>query len=432
MKKSIVLTTILILTINCILSQAINYHPKQLLIFKGKPLLISTYSGDSQYDVVMSYDVTNNVLETLNRIKVIYSTHCTPNNLFYFGSKDITNVGLYSNNVLIKTMWKTTNFPDEITNYGDTIIFSNYDEYKGKELWMSDGTTQGTKLLLDLNDGEYDSNPHSFYIYDKYLFFIANSPRGESNNLWLYNFESKESKLVSKYFREGNENDDSQRMRVINGNKLVFIGIKDVRDNNQCIWVYNIINATADRMIDFDFEQRDEIKMEGINNYVFFAAKDEQLGNELWVTDGTILGTRVLMDINPGYLPSYPNDFSVQNNNKVYFYADDGSHGREIWCVDSTLIPYLIADLEYGPESLNTETISLFSTDDGIAISCDGGTLYLYNGKKLNGICFGKVYLGRFQDIIECESVLYFHDGQSLWSSTGNRESTSVIKPTIR
>ena len=61
----------------------------------------------------------------------------------------------------------------------------------------------------------------------------------------------------------------------------------------------------------------------------FFAADDGIHGEELWVTDGTEAGTKMVKDINPGVNTSDVN-WLTRFNDKVVFAADNGEHGMEL------------------------------------------------------------------------------------------------------
>jgi ELWxxDGT repeat protein len=67
----------------------------------------------------------------------------------------------------------------------------------------------------------------------------------------------------------------------------------------------------------------------------FFAAADDTHGEELWVTDGTVAGTKMVKDINPGAGSSDIN-WITRFNDKVVFAADDGTNGMELWISDGT------------------------------------------------------------------------------------------------
>jgi ELWxxDGT repeat protein len=65
---------------------------------------------------------------------------------------------------------------------------------------------------------------------------------------------------------------------------------------------------------------------------LFFAALDELHGAELWESDGTASGTRMVQDIAPQLASSNPVDLTSVGD-KLFFAADDGIRGRELWVV---------------------------------------------------------------------------------------------------
>lgn len=67
----------------------------------------------------------------------------------------------------------------------------------------------------------------------------------------------------------------------------------------------------------------------------FFSAKDADHGEELWVTDGTPAGTKMVKDINPG-LATSDIQWLTRFNDKVVFTANDGENGYEPWISDGT------------------------------------------------------------------------------------------------
>ena len=72
-----------------------------------------------------------------------------------------------------------------------------------------------------------------------------------------------------------------------------------------------------------------------IGDNMFFTAKSTASGDELYVTDGTLEGTKMVMDINPGSGDASPR-YLVSLNGKLYFQADNGTNGVELWESDGT------------------------------------------------------------------------------------------------
>ena len=66
---------------------------------------------------------------------------------------------------------------------------------------------------------------------------------------------------------------------------------------------------------------------------LFFGAYEPSHGNELWQTDGTTEGTRLVADIQPGpgsgLAAGFHRGFSV--GDRIFFVASDGLAGEELW-----------------------------------------------------------------------------------------------------
>jgi ELWxxDGT repeat protein len=68
-------------------------------------------------------------------------------------------------------------------------------------------------------------------------------------------------------------------------------------------------------------------------------ATDPLQGTELWVSDLTPEGTRLVADINTtlqGFGSSSPGSFAALGDGRAVFAADDGVQGREAWISDGT------------------------------------------------------------------------------------------------
>ena len=75
-----------------------------------------------------------------------------------------------------------------------------------------------------------------------------------------------------------------------------------------------------------------------IGNTLYFQVNDVTTGNELWKTDGTTSGTKIVKDINVGSgdaFSSSNNDYHIIGDT-LFFNADDGTHGVELWRTNGT------------------------------------------------------------------------------------------------
>jgi ELWxxDGT repeat protein len=76
-------------------------------------------------------------------------------------------------------------------------------------------------------------------------------------------------------------------------------------------------------------------EMAELGGVLYFAATDPMHGLELWRSDGTPGGTRLVRDIHPGPAGSGLLSLTVHQG-RLYFFADDGVWGLELWSSDGT------------------------------------------------------------------------------------------------
>lgn len=70
-------------------------------------------------------------------------------------------------------------------------------------------------------------------------------------------------------------------------------------------------------------------------NKLYFNRSANNTGYELWSTDGSIAGTQMVKDINPGIYGSDPAAFTAFKSS-LLFSARDNSAGTELWRTDGT------------------------------------------------------------------------------------------------
>ena len=78
--------------------------------------------------------------------------------------------------------------PAELTVFQGELYFTADEGANGRELWKSDGTEEGTKLVFDVNPGDPGSDPRQLTVVGDTLYFRASDPFSGSR---LYSFKSK-------------------------------------------------------------------------------------------------------------------------------------------------------------------------------------------------------------------------------------------------
>ncbi|MGN6530743.1 MAG: T9SS type A sorting domain-containing protein [Ginsengibacter sp.] len=184
-----------------------------------------------------------------------------------------------------------------------------------------------------------------------------------------------------------------------------------------------------------------------LNNKYIFSAISPHCGEEFFITDGTVAGTKLLKDINPGNAGSVSNNNAVVLlNGFVYFAAITAANGCELWRTDGTTAnTTLVKDINPGaPDGISRDASFDFYSLNGYiyfpATSPSSGyELWKSDGTAANttlvmdinpGIA-GSQPLSTESDKIIFKNYLYFvavnpTEGCELWRTNG--ASTTIVK----
>ncbi len=190
----------------------------------------------------------------------------------------------------IKALKKFTRDASGITALGNKVYFSgnmSSDNYADNDLWVSDGTVAGTKILKDMPVGGYKNHTgmgNELIRYKNKIFFAGydNGPQG-----------------VELWYTDG----------TTNGTKL-FKDIKIRQDGSH----FNIGSYPKNFTIS--------------NGKLYFFAGAWNVGFELFVTDGTTSGTKIVKDLVKNG-DGYPRDLT-DFNGELFFTSDEGSSSSRI------------------------------------------------------------------------------------------------------
>jgi ELWxxDGT repeat protein len=260
--------------------------------------------------------------------------------------------------------------PNYLCAVGDTLYFLGTGPHSGRELWATNGTFEGTRLVRDLVPKHNSAEIRFLTNLDGTLYFFA----GHESSYWLWTSDGTEEGTVPV----ANLGASSTQVppAVVNG-KLYFSTVRTdgsdlwVSDGtgdgtsvlrsfgyvSDSVFVTNPSNLTnANGMLYFvttiqgdspgmtlwrsngtetgtvpAFSSRYISEIAGVNGQVLYYAGDDTV-NSLWATDGTPEGTLLLKNFDFG-----PGDFEVSGG-LLYFAAqlDVNLFNTQIWASDGT------------------------------------------------------------------------------------------------
>jgi len=247
------------------------------------------------------------------------------------------------------------------------MLFAAQDS-NGRELWITDGTRQGTYMLKDIVPGQSPSWPSTFVTLNGKAYFLA-ADQALNTNVWttdgtpantfmvkgvgffnnsgvlgdltVYNnklYFFLQDSIVALYESDGTPSgthivkSGGQSWIVASSNfceyggKLYFQMSDGI--NGTQLWYTDGTEAGTQMLyrpeITFT-SSKSPMKIRVCNNKMFYLGTDTLHGTELWVSDGSVQGTHMVKDLYAGKLPGINMD-GVVYNGKLYFQGYDSTH----------------------------------------------------------------------------------------------------------
>ena len=241
---------------------------------------------------------------------------------------------------------------------GGIVLFSAADDLNGFELWRSDGTPGGTRMVADLYPGRVGSYPSGFIILGGDAYFTADDGV-TGRELWRSDGTDAGTRLVLDLCP--GPCDSRIEELAIFANRLFF----GAWDGGPAAGLWTS-DGTAAGTHEVKTGFRLDVPPAGFAVFagrLYFAGDDGASGREPWTSDGTAAGTAMVADICPG-CSSFPLALTPTGA-QLFFTAFEPVHGRELWRTDGTAAgTRLVADL--APGSTGSDLHPILPFGDGV------------------------------------------------------------------
>lgn len=321
--------------------------------------------------------------------------------------------------------------PREFTRLGGSIYFSASSPGHGNELWRSDGTAAGTRLVKDIRPGRAGSDPSLLAVAGRTLYFATVNSNMDRSHLWKSDGTTKGTVKVADLPVES--------AVVAVGSTVYFVA--DHAGGSE-LWKTRGTAATTVRVKDIVPGGRGSRPdhLTAVGSRLFFTAQDAAGVERLWRSDGTEAGT-VMVDAGrpDGEFASHPDElFAAQG--RLWFRASDDAHGTELWTSDGTAAgTRVLKDLAPGsdhhgePSWSWPKDLTLFRGlvyFSAASSETDRGALWRSDGTEEGTVRIASA--GGAQGLTVAGNRLYlFADdgrhGLELWTSDGTAGGTRMV-----
>ena len=275
----------------------------------------------------------------------------------------------------------------------NNAIYFVFEDSNGSEIWKSDGTSAGTKILKDIRPGSNSSSPNGLCVFNNYLYFYANDGVN-GNELWRTDGSANGTALFKDIYPSSISSFAGTAASLFVFKNNLYFGAQGTHDEGVELYKSDgTVNGTA-LFLDINTTQQASSfpgYLEQTDDYFIFRATNSTLGTETWRSNGTVAGTYVLKDLNPGTGNTFAYS-PMRLDNKITFVTYSTQEGSEIWITDgSTANTKILKEINPG------------STDSYVGPIINAGNHIYFVGKTTN-------------------------EGQEIWESDGTEAGTKLFK----
>jgi ELWxxDGT repeat protein len=239
------------------------------------------------------------------------------------------------------------------------------------ELWVTDGTSAGTKRLVDINTGPAGSHPANLVEIEGRLVFFATDATG-GREPWVSDGTAAGTMRLEDINggpADGVGAGEAAALRSLD--RLYFAGTDSAGNSEP--WVTDGTPAGTTKLAEINADGgSDPVEFTAYRYGVLFSASTADLGREPYVSDGTPAGTHLLADVFPGPGSSDAHNFSSSGDGSFLFAAQSSEGNQELQqSVGPTGPVSLLKELNPGPEGSHPAELITYG-DETVFVATNG------------------------------------------------------------
>lgn len=344
--------------------------------------------------------------------------------------------------------------PRVIHTFGDYIIFDANDGTNGIEKWISDGTSNGTHILKDINPNGDGGGGYNGTVFNNEYYFNGNNG-SDGYELWKTDGTESGTVMVKDIYPGSNGSYPSLSSKwsttAIYNNQLIFSATKG-RDMDTEPFKTDGTESGTEIISDIcttlwkigDFKIRGSLpgNYSVVGDYFYFSARNDDYAIDLmYKSDATASGTVLMLDNNQQVIRTGGGGRLDKINDILYFPAFDNGNSNP-WRSDGTSSgTYRLAST--GSPGGNSPSLFtacgsyiFFSATDGTSgyelwktDGTESGTVLV---KEINPTTDPSIKNNLNQKAV-MNDIFYFQgndgtNGWALWRSDGSESGTYMIK----
>ncbi len=287
-------------------------------------------------------------------------------------------------------------------------IFAGEDTDHGCELWISDGSVNGTALFVDVEPGPVGSNPRNLTRTGAKVFFSATT-FADGTEVWvtdgtpegtrrLTDLASGNSLLILSDF-------------VFDGTVLFFTAHSSSQGSELAVW--DGTQVAVLEIVPGGGSSSPRGKVAAPGGGIYFSAVTPTTGDTLWRSDGTAAGTELV----PGFLPSEidyrPRNLTFINSSLLLLSATFGGLGNQLVSWDTiaeveTIFSIERCNADSGSEPFAVDGQRLYYTAQTSSHGCE---LWRYSSADGSNVRLTDIQLGAADSLEPVTEIVAFGDG---------------------